>query len=415
MLHWRLLLVTGLVASVTVACGSASDAPNFDPDQGADIESGPEVDETADELATPMWFATADTAACPTGASFDDTAGFCVQGGRALGPFSPAMVSACKSSGGQDCDAANWPLAQAKSLRGQETCPAGTTVDKDLGVCTDGTNVYGPFTQQMVDDCTSLGGGAACTAQRFDRKFVTALPDEEAIIQLEAQGQQLELQGGCDNFNAKLMSYYSSRKGYDAVSRAGVRTLGSRHNGCATWLSHAIRQSGGNMPVETNTENFRDALKSRGWTVIRNRADLRPGDVIITKDRKGRPGHPDHVYMFAGWQGSSPLAVDNQGFTHARGSGKSPIAYGLRAPSRNGGQGCNTNPDQNDAGAPARDVCVGKADGWYCSELATYSAYLCDKQSIAGGWQCGDSTVCRPGSDGKATLSGKNPGCFGSR
>ncbi len=418
MIRWTKLVVLGVIAT-TVACSSAggtSDTtvqPSTGDDNGPDIESGPSVNETGDELATPMWFATADTAVCPTGGTFDATSGFCTQGGRALGPFTAAMVASCKNGGGSGCDDANWDLAQAARFRGNDTCPVGSAIDATLGVCTEGANTVGPFSQTMVDDCSAAGGGDACSGLRFGKQLVSELPvEDDGDNTIVTQGAG----GNCSQVNARMASFYGSRQGYDTVSRAGMRTLGTRHNGCATWLSHAIRMSGGNIPIEESTNGLRDALKSRGWTVIRNRADLQPGDVIVTKDRAGMPGHPDHIYMFDGWDGQNPRAVDNQGFAHTRTPGKSPIAYGLRAPSGSGGGSCNPMTNQNDASAPPqRDSCAGKSDGWYCSDVATYSAYECAGNTIAGGWQCSDNTVCRPNGSGKATLSGQNPGCFGSR
>ncbi len=408
------LLAAPLIVGISVA-GCAVDPEPVPFLSGEDIESGPEVDETGDESKRPFWFATADTAVCPTGASFDDETGLCVQGNRAFGPFTRAMTAACAEAGEQGCDDAIWPLERAKRLRGEDTCPAGATIDAELGVCVEDNWVYGPFDAAMIEECEALGGGTACGSLRWDRSLVAPLPAEGADTD---EGNLSPQAGTCGGLNERLFNHYSSRAGYNQVSRAGLRTLGTRRNGCAAWLSHAIRQAGGTMDVQVNTERFRDELKRRGWTEIRNKADLRPGDVIITKDRKGWKGHPDHVYMFAGWSGggqTTPLAVDNQGFTHPRGRGKSPIAYGLRAPSSrnctvNGADAGNTNAE-----APQKDSCAGKSDGWYCSELRTFSAYLCEGSEIAGGWQCADDTVCRADSAGRATLSGSKPGCFGSR
>ena len=128
------LLAAPLLIGITlVACGQEDGGP--DPFlSGADIESGPEVDETGDELARPFWFATADTAVCPDGATFDDEIGLCVQGDRALGPFTRTMILACTEAGESGCDEDTWPVARAKRLRGDETCPAGASIDAELGV-----------------------------------------------------------------------------------------------------------------------------------------------------------------------------------------------------------------------------------------------------------------------------------------
>lgn len=408
-------LLGGLfVAALTiVACGDGADAPEpFGPSSSIDdIETESDVDETSEELARPFWFATADTAACPSGASFDDEAGLCVQGGLALGPFTRTMTNACKEAGEQGCDDAAWPLARAKRLRGDATCPAGAAIDPELGVCVEGDFAYGPFDGPMIEECVARGGGSACDSLRWERSLVAPLPAEETASTGDVGALA---NGACSGVNARMAGHYGSREGYSQVSRSAMKVLGTRKNGCAAWLSTAIRQAGGNVSVQTTTNGLRDELLRRGWTVIKNQADLRPGDVIITKDRKGWKGHPDHVYMFAGWADGShkvPLGVDNQGFTHSR-KGKSPIAYGLRAPDAKG-DGCSTSGSDEPA---QKDSCAGKSDGWYCSELRDFSAYLCDKSQIAGGWQCADNTVCRPqGSSKRATLSGSKPGCFGSR
>jgi len=410
------LLAAPLLLAITlVACGEDDGA--LDPFRsGDDIESGPEVDETGDELARPYWFATEDTAVCPDGASFDDETGLCVEGDRAVGPFTRTMVLACAEAGESGCDDTTWPLERATRLRGEDTCPAGATIDPELGVCVEGDFAFGPFDAPMIEECVARGGGSACDSLRWARSLVGPLPAEDVETDGEIAPQA---NNTCTGLNARMFAHYASRNGYSQVSRSAMRVLGTRHNGCAAWLSTAIRQSGGTMNVQTNTESFRDELKRRGWTVIRNKADLRPGDVIITKDRKGHPGHPDHVYMFAGWSDSGktvPLAVDNQGFTHARGRGKSPIAYGLRAPDARGAGCAASDAGSDDADAPQKDSCAGKSDGWYCSDLRDFSAYQCKGGKISSGWQCADNTVCRPqGSSKKATLSGDKPGCFGSR
>jgi hypothetical protein len=421
--RWVKLLGLAVIGA-SVACSSGGGADNgvlpSNSDDGPDIESGPSVDETGDELASPMYFATDDSAVCPTGATFDDASGFCTQGGRALGPFTQAMVDACKSANGATCDDVNLPLSLATTIRGTDTCPKGASIDPTLGVCADDTYAYGPFLGGMVDDCTAAGGGDQCTGLRMEKKYVAPLEvedDTEDGIVVQSAG------GSCGALNARMYSFYSTRAGYAQVSRAGLKTLGTRHNGCATWVSQAIRMSGGHIPIEESTNGLRDALKKAGWTTIRNRNDLQPGDVIITKDRKGEPGHPDHTYVFGGWSGNNPIAIDNQGFTHVRTAGKSPIAYGLRAPSSSQ-NGCAAAPQSGSAStsgssdnttAPQKDYCGDKSDGWYCSEQVDFGAFECKGGDIVGGWQCGGGTVCRPTSDGHATMYGDNPGCYGSK
>lgn len=410
---WKASVVLTLCATL-LACSSTTDPTA---NLSGDIDDGPEVDETADEMAEPAYTGMSLTAVCPSGSAYDDGIGLCVAGDRAFGPFTDAMIAACKAQSGEGCDNATWPITQAFKLRGNDICPTGAKIDQTLGVCVEGTKAIGPFDDSLVEDCEKRGGGTACLSLRWDKALVSPMNVVNPTGDESTTTQSLDfLDTNCSAFNQKLFNYYSTRRGFQEVSRLGVRTLGTTRNGCATWLSHAIRQTGVNMPVETNTEGFRDALKARGWREIRDRNALLPGDVIITKDRKGRPGHPDHVYMFAGWQDAgktTPLAVDNQGFTHPRGPNKAKIAYGLRAPSNS--NNCNGTPSTstpNPAVNETRDSCSGKGDGWYCSELRDFSAYKCGGGQISGGWQCSGRTVCRT-TGGKASLVNGNPGCYG--
>ena len=42
-------------------------------------------------------------------------------------------------------------------------CPWNTSFDSGLGFCTDTNNAFGPFTRGMTNQCTSAGGGPACS------------------------------------------------------------------------------------------------------------------------------------------------------------------------------------------------------------------------------------------------------------
>ncbi len=62
-----------------------------------------------------------------------------------------------------------------------------------------------------------------------------------------------------------------------------------------------------------------------------------------------------------------------------------------------------------DAGSdpPGVDTCVGKADGYYCSEVASYAAYQCEGGQIAGGVQCLGGACGAPGSRAKVDGNGQ--------
>ena len=127
--------------------------------------------------------------ACPTGASFSTSLGFCADATYAYGPFTQAMTNQCTSSGGSACTTTvsttvngtavtrqRWSLTQAQSLRGSGTCPAGaalnTSVDK-LCVETVGTvrSVYSPIAAAVVSRCLQLAPAATCYTTRWEADF----------------------------------------------------------------------------------------------------------------------------------------------------------------------------------------------------------------------------------------------------
>lgn len=54
-------------------------------------------------------------------------------------------------------------LALLMSASSMAICPDGSSFDQNLDFCADGTNAFGPFTNEMVQGCINAGGGSACT------------------------------------------------------------------------------------------------------------------------------------------------------------------------------------------------------------------------------------------------------------
>jgi hypothetical protein len=132
---------------------------------------------------------------CPQGAQYSFASQFCVQSGKALGPFTKKMVALCKSESPQrtDCDEKNWPEDLAARLRGSDICPAGATQIEN-GFCAEGNEIYGPFVHERVAICKELNGGPACEWNRWSIHFAETTrkvpeppavpptkPDEEAF------------------------------------------------------------------------------------------------------------------------------------------------------------------------------------------------------------------------------------------
>ncbi len=87
------------------------------------------------------------------------------------------------------------------------------------------------------------------------------------------------------------------------------------------------------------------------------------------------------------------------------------------APAKDGGadaaRDSATDSGKDAAGdAPHKDSCAGKSDGWFCSEVVTYSAYQCKGQQIALGYQCSAGKTCASSGPSRAAVLQNNlPAC----
>lgn len=117
--------------------------------------------------------------ACPQGYSLESVGNsggkFCSDGTNVWGPFTEAMISRCLSWGGgsQACRSNRWASALALAARGDGLCALGATFDPETGYCVEGENAFGPFPDELVDRCLDEGGGdAACRSARWERSFL---------------------------------------------------------------------------------------------------------------------------------------------------------------------------------------------------------------------------------------------------
>ncbi len=433
----RLMPLLAMLSLAVAACSAGPEGPEPFGSGGGNGRGGgvgidaiptdlTSADTTPPEVDEDPWLVPGELVLCPAGAAFDGASNLCVAQGQALGPFPAAMIAECKKLGGTSCEADRMPIDLARRARGGGECSVGADVDAATGLCADASHVYGPFDLTLTKQCRLAGGGAQCDTLRWEKRFAPLLVSDEEGGGITLQAVPRSLSSACGS-NGSLFNYYKDQQGFMNVrrsSRAKLRQIGASsasrpdRNGCATYLSYALRQSGAipNMPIHPGTEEFRDELLRRGWKVIRNPADFRPGDVIISRDRAGVPGHPDHVYMYAGSVDGQPgmgHVIDNQGAPlHTRNvsvSGrKTRAAYALRAPDAKGECAAS------DEDAPSPDSCSGKSDGWYCSDLRAFSAYKCQNAQILTGFQCASNQVCsRGGDNGRAVMAGQNPACQG--
>lgn len=119
--------------------------------------------------------------ACPDGYELEEigTEGgkYCTNGADVWGPFTQAMTDKCLAWGGGDaCHTDRWAKSLAVSARGTGMCPLGAAYDPQTTYCVEGINAFGPFPEPLVEKCIQYGGGeTACRSARWNRNFLAAL------------------------------------------------------------------------------------------------------------------------------------------------------------------------------------------------------------------------------------------------
>jgi hypothetical protein len=164
------LVLPALAAAALVGCASGP------PEAGGEAPAGGQATESA--------VAAAD-AFCPPGFAFDGPSQLCLSATEAAGPFPPSMVEFCKRfvpnrpDGTNSCETADGGGPQTRwgrqlavdaraATRQADGCPGGTSLDAKQGYCSDGANLYGPFSKDDVFFCQTDGaGGAACETNRI--------------------------------------------------------------------------------------------------------------------------------------------------------------------------------------------------------------------------------------------------------
>lgn len=156
----------------------------------AESESALALEEEGETLA-PI---AAAEAFCPAGFAYDSSHQLCLSATEAAGPFPASMISFCKrwnpnrADGSNACEttatgtvATRWARGIAvdarTSTRTASGCAQGTTADSASGYCTDGGNLFGPFTKDDVAYCKNVArGGSACETNRVAKGMVRPKP-----------------------------------------------------------------------------------------------------------------------------------------------------------------------------------------------------------------------------------------------
>ncbi|MCA2959333.1 MAG: DUF4127 family protein [Silvanigrellales bacterium] len=99
----------------------------------------------------------------------------CTDGMNAFGPFPYAMRAECEALSQPFCGNPVWPVFYAMNLRGFDVCPKGSLPEPKTAYCTDGTNIFGPFSEDLRAKCRAWGGGAPCESNSYGRLFALDL------------------------------------------------------------------------------------------------------------------------------------------------------------------------------------------------------------------------------------------------
>jgi peptidoglycan/xylan/chitin deacetylase (PgdA/CDA1 family) len=192
---------------------------------------------------------------CPPGTTPDLAQGYCVDGTNAYGPFTSAMRRRCiEGGGGAPCDATlrfdidghavdipRWNRNFASALRGAGECPLGAVLDRNLRVCVEGDDAFGPFPTAILALCIVNGGGDACYTNRWGRAFyagmtATRRPNFDARSTLEYH----EVTPGPDRSLPAGMAVSTGHLARLAASYSAERTLITFDDGYASVVQHAL-------------------------------------------------------------------------------------------------------------------------------------------------------------------------------
>lgn len=140
-----------------------------------------------------------------------------------------------------------------------------------------------------------------------------------------------------------------------AANYASVKAkVGFTYNGCAAFVTTALRSFGVDIGYDAWAPNVPAKLQRLGWTKVTNASALAAGDVVFTRDAQtARDGLTPHVFVFKGYSGSQAVAIDNQGNGYVRNLSangpKSWFWFAYRAP---GGQAPAASSDFGQERAP---------------------------------------------------------------
>lgn len=155
-----------------------------------------------------------------------------------------------------------------------------------------------------------------------------------------------------------LAAYLSVKRNYHRARYLARRRDRSGNHQAVRLIWAALRQIGVYIPERAEIDGFAACNITRalagyleaqhGWKPIECPSQLRPGDLVFTRDAACCPGIPHHVFVFMGWKDARhriAYATDHQGPGYPRPLSSrtrpscsdpaaiAPFGYGLTAPS----------------------------------------------------------------------------------
>jgi hypothetical protein len=108
----------------------------------------------------------------------------CAGGNQAQDSFpgeqiTQGMMEQCVNQGlGSSCEQSQWNFGQYTQFRGSDECPLGTSPDRDTGYCREGSDLMGPFAQDVVQGCQMFyqnlqQSSSVCSSSRLNNDFVS--------------------------------------------------------------------------------------------------------------------------------------------------------------------------------------------------------------------------------------------------